>query len=333
MSPRRRSRLEALADRLRAGGPPAEGGPVEPLSGRERFASAQAIVSAFYAVLFFFAAGQLYAWKGYLAATDLDPRWPVAWIDWLEPRTGIATVLWLHLAGGVAAVTLTRYRWARIFVFVSLLEFLALRFSYGAINHGAHLGLLLAFVLIFLPDGWRSWPSAPRRVRAATLVTLSGCQALLALTYTLSGAWKVLGILRQAVAGEPHYLHPDGLARQVAAKLLAADEVSPLGPWLIEHAGWGLPLIVGAIYLELFALWAVFRPSLHQAWGLGLIALHLGTHLTMGIGFVENTLWLALLFVLSPLRPRRFQPRRAAADLPLVGRLVGRPRAPTTGDR
>ncbi|MDX1502673.1 MAG: hypothetical protein R3325_09955 [Thermoanaerobaculia bacterium] len=304
MSPRR-SRLETVAAWLRPRRPRPPGEAVLLLSGRERFASGQAILSAFYAVLFFLAAGQIYSWQGYLAATELDPRWPVLWMPWLEPKTAISIVLWLHLAGGVAALTLVRYRWGRVLVFLSLLQFLAFRFSFGAINHGAHLGLLLAFVLIFLPTGWRGWPTAPRQVRAATLLVVAGCQSLLMLTYTLSGFWKVLGIGRQVVAGESHYLHPDGLARQVAAKLLAADEVSLLGPWLIDHPWAGLPLIVAAILLELFALWAVFRPTLHQLWGVGLIALHLGTHLTLGIGFVENTLWLALFFVLSPFRRPR----------------------------
>ena len=62
-------------------------------------------------------------------------------------------------------------------IFVSLLEHLALKFSFGAVNHGDHLGVLVAFVLIFLPAGWhdgtRSGP-ADRTVRAATLLVFSG---------------------------------------------------------------------------------------------------------------------------------------------------------------
>ncbi len=321
---RGRRRLDRLAALFRPPRGVPAGRALTLLSGGERFCEARALVAAFYAVLFFLATGSLFSWEGYLAVTELDPRWPVFWLRWVEPRAGIAAVLALYLVGGLVAVTLTRYRLARIVVFVTLLQFLAFRFSFGSINNGSHLGLLLAFVLIFLPAGWHARPVPGRATRAATLLVFSGCQAMLMLTYSMSGFWKALAVVRQTFAGEVHYLYPRGLAQQVAAKLIAADEVSLLGPWLIEQAWVGWPLAVAAIYLELFALWAVFRPSLHQAWGLGLILLHLGTHLTMGIGFPENALWLVIFFLLSPFRPRVPGLRRAVAELPVVGRWLAR---------
>ena len=95
----------------------------------------------------------------------------------------------------------------------------------------------------------------------------------------------------------------EGQVRGIS-KMIEDDAASVLGPWLVAHpwAGW-LPGIA-SIYLELFALWVVTRPSLHRAWGLGLALFHLGTHLVMGIGFPQNTLWLALFLGLSPFRPR-----------------------------
>jgi hypothetical protein len=319
---KRQSRLEAIGDWF---GPrsarPAAGGAAG-WSDRERFAGAQALVSAFYAVLLFFAVSNVFSWQDYLATTALTPRWPVLWLRLVDLRAGIAAILWLHLAGGLLGVTLGRYRAVRVLVFLSLLEFLAFRYSFGAVNHGDHLGLLLSFVLILLPDAWRRRPAPGRPVRAATLLVFSGCQGLIMLTYSMSGMWKVGGVVQQAIQGQVTYLAPTGLARQVAAKLLADDSTSLLGPWLIDHYWVGWPLMVAALYLEFCALWAVARPSLHQAWGLGLILLHLSTHLTMGVGFPQNPLWLALFFVLSPFRPPRPDWRRTVADLPLFGRWL-----------
>jgi hypothetical protein len=101
--------------------------------------------------------------------------------------------------------------------------------------------------------------------------------------------------------------------------MIEDDAASLLGPWLVEHpwAGW-LPGIA-AIYLELFALWVVARPSLHRAWGLGLALFHLASHLTLGVGFPQNILWLSLFLVLSPFRPHVPDWREAAGDLPGVG--------------
>jgi hypothetical protein len=136
----------------------------------------------------------------------------------------------------------------------------------------------------------------------------------------MAGMWKAGGILEQWLRGQAiTYLHPQGLAHQVAAKMIEDNGPSLLGPWLVEHpwAGW-LPGIV-AVYLELFALWVVARPSLHRAWGLGLALFHLSSHLTLGVGFPKNILWLALFLGLSPFRPRMPDWRQAVADLPLLG--------------
>lgn len=313
---RRRSRVEALADFFR----PARGGSGALLLSRERFTAAQTLIAAFYAVLFFFAAGELFSWPEYLNAGDLTPRWPVFWLRFVDVRMGIAAILGLHLLGGLLGVTLSRYRWARVAVFVSLLEHMALKFSFGAVNHGDHLGVLVSFVLIFLPDGWHVLRPASRAVRAATLIVFSGVQSLILLTYSMAGMWKAGGILQQWLRGEViTYLHPRGLAYQIAGKMIEDDAASLLGPWLVEHpwVGW-LPGIA-AVCLELFALWVVARPSLHRAWGLGLALFHVASHLTLGVGFPQNILWLSLFLVFSPFRPRVPDWRQAAGDLPVLG--------------
>ena len=292
------------------------------LARKERFIAARTIIGAYYAVLLFFALSHLFSWQGYLNATGLTPRWPVFWLGYVDTRSGIALILWFHLLGGLLGITLSSYRFARVLVFCSWLEFLAFIYSFGAINHGDHLGLLLSFVLIFLPPGWSSSPTPARRLRAATLLVFSGCQALIMLTYSMAGWWKVGGVVQQALKGEVNYLAPVALAQQVAAKLLADESTSLLGPWLIEHYWVGWPLMIGALYLEVFALWAVPRPSLHRGWGLGLILLHVSTHLTMGVGFPQNPLWLALFFVLSPFRPQPPRWRQALRDLPVLGRWL-----------
>lgn len=304
---------------------PAHAGSATLLLSRDRFVAAQTLVAAYYAVLFFFAAGELFSWRDYLSSGGLAPRWPVFWLRFVDPKAGIAAILWLHLLGGILAVTLSRYRWARIVIFVSLLEHMALKFSFGAVNHGDHLGVLIGFVLIFLPAGWGARGEAGRKVRAATLLVFSGAQAMILLTYSMAGMWKAGGVLQQWIMGESFtYLHPAGLARQVAAKMIEDDSASVLGPWLVEHPWIGWLPGIAAIYLELFALWVVARPSLHRAWGLGLALLHLGTHLVMGIGFPQNTLWLALFLVLSPFRPSEPSWRQAAGDLPVLGAWLRR---------
>lgn len=317
---KKKSRADAIADFFGTPHAASTGGRVALLTGTERFVGAQGIVLGFYAVLAFLAATNLYSWNDYLAATHFTPRWPVFWLRFIDAHMGISIILWLHLIGGLLGVMLSRYRWARVVVFLSLLEFLAFKFSFGSINHGDHLGVLISFMLIFLPAGWRSFPTASVSVRGSTLLVFSACQGMIMLTYSMAGLWKVGGVVEQMLRGEKSYLSLTGLAHQIAAKLLSDNATSVLGPWLIEHAWIGWPMILVALYLELFALWAVPRPSLHQTFGMGLILLHLSTHLTMGVGFAQNTLWLALFLVFSPFRSQKLDGRQMLGDLPLFGR-------------
>ncbi len=316
---RLKSRLEKLASAFAPPSPQA-GKNIELLSSKTRFTAAQGLVAGFYAVLLFLAVGNLFAWQGFLANTHFTPRWPVFWLRWVEPSFGISLILWLHLAGGLLGVTFSRYRIARFVVFLSVLEFLAFKFSFGSVNHGDHLGLLLSFVLIFLPAGWHKFPEAPRAIRSATLLVFSGCQAMILLIYSMSGLWKVGGVFEQLLKGEMTYIAPRGLAQQVASKLLSNDSTSLLGPWLVEHYWVGWPLMIAALYLEFCSLWVIAKSSLHKTWGLGLIGLHISTHLTMGVGFAQNSLWIALFLVFSPFRPQRTYWRKILRDLPLIGR-------------
>lgn len=323
---KRRDRVEGLAAWFRPRTGALAGQGTVRLTQEWRLASAQALISAFYAVLLFFAVSDLFSWQEYLSATSLTPRWPVFWLRYVDVRFGVGLILWFRLAGGLIGITLSRHRGARILVCLSLLEFLAFKYSFGAVNHGDHLGLLLTFGLVFLPSGWSSSQGASRIVEASTLLVFSGCQAFIMLTYSMSGMWKVGGVVQQVIQGQVSYVAPQGLAQQVAAKLLSDGSTSLLGPWLIDHPWAGWPLMIAALYLELFALWAVPRPTLHRVWGLGLILLHLSTHLTMGVGFPQNVLWLSLFFVLSPLRQEGAGWREMARDLPLLGRWLA-PRA------
>ncbi|MEJ2086334.1 MAG: hypothetical protein P8Y44_11750 [Acidobacteriota bacterium] len=290
----------------------------------DHYVAARSLIQAFYAILFFLALGSLYSWPGYLEAIDLTPRWPILWLRFVDQELGIALILCLHLLGGLAGLAYCKYRWARVLAFVSLLEFLAFKFSFGSINHGDHLGLLLSFTLIFLPAGWSDSPRPGRKAVAATLLVFSASQGMMLLTYSMSGLWKLFAVISQTLQGQVSAIAPTALARHVAAKLLSSDTTSLLGPWLIEHYWVGWPLMIATLYLELFALWATARVSLHRWFGLGLILLHVSTHLTLNVSFVQNSLWLALFLVFSPFNPDRPDRRSSARDLPLLGRIWSR---------
>ncbi len=285
------------------------------LNQREQFTSAQTIARVFYSIIFFISIGN---WTTFSGATEIYPLWPVLWMNFVGVDIGTKIISVLYLLSSLLALITPSWRISRILVFVGLLEFRALANSFGKINHSGHITILICFLLIFLPYGWLS-KNANKYTRVATLTIFSSCQVFFMMTYTMSGIGKLVGAFIQAFEGEIHALVPQSLPLHIAnSSFNSGIRETLLGPFIMEHVylSWGLML--GAIYLQFFSLWAAFRPALHQLWGLSLIIFHLSIRMSIGVGFDENVLWLGIFFVGSPFRPRTFSLKNILRDLPLV---------------
>ncbi len=60
-----------------------------------------------------------------------------------------------YTLGSVLGAFFASTRTARVVVFTGMLEYFALRNSFGKIGHSTHLFVMTSFVLIFLPAGWQ----------------------------------------------------------------------------------------------------------------------------------------------------------------------------------
>jgi hypothetical protein len=266
----------------------------------ESFHEARIVVRCYYVVVLFFAAAALHDWSGYLERREVLTLWPVWWLDAVSLRAGMLAILGGYLAAAFWGAVFPDRRWARTLVFVGLLEFVALDNSFGKISHNHHLWVLTAFLLVFLPDAPAR--TADRATRQRFTIIFWSCQAIVLLTYTMSGVGKVAGAAYQLLTGQNNILLPSGGASIIAGRLLQTNSSSWLGPWLIGHPWFGWPLILAAVYLELFAFWAAFRPSLQRWWAAGLILFHVGVYLVMSIAFSPAVMLVGLLFLASPFR-------------------------------
>ncbi|HWF17706.1 MAG TPA: hypothetical protein VG754_00475 [Verrucomicrobiae bacterium] len=288
------------------------------------FMRARLLVRCYYACGLYFALALMPDWAGLLERNMPDPLWPVAWLAHVPLRAGIAAILVLYLLGSMGAAIWPQKRWARTIGFLGLFQWVAFNNSFGKIGHSMHLWVLTSAALIFLPQA-EAWGGSPTRAqRQKFLLIFWGCQAAVMLVYSMSGLGKVLGAIYQLCTGQTQAFMPGALATVVAERLLETNSRSLLGPWLIEHPSAGWPLMVANIYLQLFAFPAVFRPSLHRVWGIGLILFHIGSFLLLTISFPQNALLLALFFVNSPFRRENENWRQTLADLPLLGRFFPR---------
>jgi hypothetical protein len=248
----------------------------------------------------------------------MNPLWPVYWLHWVDLYWGARIIMVGAFLSVLMGAFLSKYCWVRIAVFLGLLEFLGLKYSFGKIGHSTHLMLIVSFIFIFLPRNWDDAKPLPRCTRQTVLLIFWGVQAFILMTYTLAGLGKIGGALYQLAMGQMHAFHPEALAYHIAERLLQTGNSSLLGVFFIEHPWFGFPAMLLMLYAQVFSFWIAFRPSLHRLWGALLILFHISVSFTLSIHFHPQVFLVALFFVYSPFR-RSLTLRETCAELPLFG--------------
>lgn len=236
------------------------------------------------------------------SGSDLNPLWPVFWIDKANlpvaaPMLGLAITV-----ASVAAVAWPHHRWPRIAVALLGVLCVALVNSFGSVNHSSHVWLWMAVCFCALPGATASGLAQSRALRQSYLTVFFATQCLIALFYSLSGGFKAFnGVFVQDNAVSS--FSPDALPLLVVQRWLETGNTPLLAGLFLEHLWIAWPAHILVIYVELFALVAVFRPELHRLLGLALMTFHLGVWLLLGISFPYQPMLVVLLFFCSPLRP------------------------------
>lgn len=302
----------------------------------------QSFDQAFWLVRLFYAATLLITYQDMGTLVRLigtggsfAPLWPIFWATDIE-ATGRA-ILAGTIVASLLAVALPDKRWPRLLVFIAILAASAFRASFGlgSINHGNHYWLWTAFCFCFLPSGDQQALGASLAGRYRYLLVFAYTQGLILLFYTMSGFWKTAAGIEALFKGETGTFHPDALANIVADKMLELGRPTLLGPWLTDHAWIGWPVYFAVVYIELVAIFAWLRPSLHRLFGLALACFHFGTFLLLGIAFPKHILILTILLIWSPFIPDRRNLSGVVISLPGFGYLLHgfrQQRASTTGN-
>lgn len=204
---------------------------------------------------------------------------------------------------------------ARIGFALSLLLCGGISTSFAGVNHGFHAWFWIAAVFAFLPR------EGNRAGKLTYCLTFATAQALLLSFYTLAGTWKLVeGFVAVGMGAEGNF-SPRGLALVFADRMVQTGTTPLLGRWFVEHWWLSLPLFVAVIYAQFVSVAIAYRPRLHMAWGLTLIAFHIATFLFMEIIFVVNILVILPLLVLSPFQVQPWFRWATLCDLPLIGPL------------
>ena len=323
---RRAARLLRLARRLVAYDP----GPPRTHAELTNAAASVVWLARFF---YLFVTYYIFAFGGFIAIVrrpPSGPQWPVAllldafgggWVEYAPFIAMCAALLALLAAVLPGALVL------RLGVFLGVFALAALRNSYGAINHEHYIVVYASFALLFLPSriGWggprigKGVDRGGRISRADTLALLRVfwlTQALALLPYTLSGYWKIRHSGLELFSG-------DAMARLLLDRIAnQAADIPPLLPLVVANGYIAQGLLLGAVYMQIFALFALFRPHLHRPVGIGLILFHFGTGWLLNIPFEAHVVVNGLFLLFSPLAPKRFSALELARSLPLAGEAV-----------
>ena len=247
-----------------------------------------------------------------------DPLWPVSIVvntagaEWLAYEMPLGVV---GAAIGLLAVLFPGKFVFRLGVFLYLLFTVALANSYGSINNYGHVALYISFALLFLPSAIASPERMKRKDAMAAIMVFWFAQSLVLLPYTLSGLFKIYGSRFELLA-------PDGFVRIMVARALEETiEVPWLLPFFASQPLLAQFLLLGAVYVQAFALLALFRPHLHRPLGAALIAFHFGTDYLLNI-FFHNLVYLGIFLVFSPFAQGRFSAMGLIKSLPVFGDLL-----------
>lgn len=253
-------------------------------------------------------------------ATEWDFLWPLYWVPLDHVDTVLTVITVLAFLSALATTLLTDRRLFRaLFAILFLLSATIVNSYGGGINHGLHAWIFVAFILAFLPALKNT--NNDDTNEKAYLDTIFITQALLAFFYTMSGAWKLFYSFVLTLKGAGGYFHFSSLSEQLANRILPINSSPLLADFVIDTPVIGWLGMLGVMYVQFTAIFAVFRPHLHVLWGLLIIFFHLGTFLLMEIIFINNVALLALLFLLSPFQPERFDWRQTLLSLPGVGAI------------
>ena len=278
------------------------------------------IVQVYYVVTLFmlYDRGRQFTALGVQVET-LDPLWPVAWLDSIDLALGGQLLAQLALAAGLLGILFWRQLWVRVLVSLTLLQFVALNNSFGWMGHAHHSWLWVSVAFWFLPSGGATASGATRAFRMRFLLGFSAAQGLFLLFYSLSGIYKVWHAIAALFTDGMSGFAPYAMATTLAWRTFETGSEPLWASVVIQNPLLGWPLYLILYYVELFAIVILFRPRLHQLWGMLLIGFHLGTFLFMDITFPEHVLINGLLLVLSPLALGLTDWRRATAALPFIG--------------
>lgn len=230
------------------------------------------------------------------------PNWGSSWIAYCDWSLAVRAVYIFFLLSSILGVVFwSRSRIVRIVVAFGLYQYLCLISSFGYTDHYLHMMSMAAIVFILLPL------NKSVTYKSDFLKVIFGLQAIILATYSISGFYKLLGLVKQLKRGVASAISPNGMTLQSSKTSYFSGNEYFLQNYLIDHPSyWISTFQIGGILIELVSILILFKIGLHRIWGLILIIFHLAISMTVGPDFSVHALVIALFVLFSPFGSDRY---------------------------
>jgi len=283
-----------------------------------RAAKAETIVIVYYVYMMAVSYGRISTVSRNLHR-KLQPSLDLALTSWIPLDSWRLIALGLALLMLVAsllAARLPRWRIPRFLAIGSFVMLEAMAFDQGGkISHDFHPLVWAGIAFCFLPSLKNDSSERCRNY----LASFFGAQVFVCLLYTCAGLSKVIGIALDWSSGVT-WLDPEALPLMLAANGAEwrVPEYFPIRSFLVLNPWAAWLSNVGVLYLEIAAVFAVFRPRLHRLWALGLLIMHAMIWVTMVIQFRQSAFAVGLILLASPFASDKLSLKETLLDLPVV---------------
>lgn len=243
----------------------------------------------------------------------VEPLWPMFLFQNVSPSILVFVLQSISILILFFIFYLPKKQWLRILFFVFFFMLSALNNSFGKINHGLHLSIMLAFFLALLPS------EKTNNYKLKSILMFATAQFFLLMAYSLTGFWKLFWGIIELFSKEVS-LFSSLTLRNTIIYQSQLTQPTAVGAWVLEHQNIGYILYLIAVVIELFAILIFFKANLHKFWGLLIISLHIGITLVLGVSSFASVFTVGLLLVFSPFA-KQTSFKNMVLELPVVSQI------------
>ncbi|MFL0352248.1 hypothetical protein [Xanthomarina sp. GH4-25] len=236
---------------------------------------------------------QLFADKHDANMKMIDPLWPM--VVFKNISAGYLT-LFFQINLFISFIWLCvkpNQKFFKVYAFIIYFLYIAFNNSFGKINHGSHLSLMILFCYMFIPTNRKD------KYQEKTILTFATAQFFLLMAYSLSGAWKLFWGIVEFFNKDVSLFSPYSFRNVIIEQYQYVDPTL-IGAWFLEHYYIGWVMYLAVVYIEICSVFIFFKPNLHKIWGVLLLSLHLGIHFILRVNMFSAPLYIGVLFLMSP---------------------------------